>query len=116
MAVESFISQRFPYLPISVVVGERRLDVEAFIDTGFEGDIALPDALIEGLIPHDHQRYEVAGGRMVSFPLYRGEIRLASFEPFRGTITGADEAIAGLYLVRRYGLLLDHGARVVVES
>lgn len=45
MTLGMFISPRFPYLPINVVLGDRRLDVEAFIDTGFEGDLALPDAL-----------------------------------------------------------------------
>ena len=41
-------SSRFPYLPVQIGVGQTGHDVEALLDTGFDGDAILPsDMLVE---------------------------------------------------------------------
>ena len=40
------ISSRFPYLPVQVTVGAFILQMEALVDTGFDGDLILPQGSI----------------------------------------------------------------------
>jgi hypothetical protein len=42
-------SERFPYLPLRLVVRDQTHEIEALIDTGFDGDVAVPpDVLADG--------------------------------------------------------------------
>ena len=39
-------SARFPYIPLTVMVNKRSETIEALLDTGFDGDIILPEGLL----------------------------------------------------------------------
>jgi predicted aspartyl protease len=42
----TFTSAHFPYIPVTVVLNERTESVEALLDTGFDGDVIIPEGLI----------------------------------------------------------------------
>lgn len=56
MALERVESERFPYLPLTLTVGEQTAQVEALLDTGFDGDIVVPLSLIANDQPPDEYR------------------------------------------------------------
>ena len=39
---EPLISAHFPYIPIRIEFGHQSHEVECLLDTGFDGDIAIP--------------------------------------------------------------------------
>lgn len=46
MALERVKSEKFPYLPLRVAVGERTVEIMALLDTGFDGDLIVPQTLV----------------------------------------------------------------------
>jgi predicted aspartyl protease len=50
---KSLTSTRYPYIPLTVVVNKRSETVEALLDTGFDGDIILPEGLLTNGKPPD---------------------------------------------------------------
>jgi predicted aspartyl protease len=54
---QPLVSFHFPYLPIHFEVGQRGEDVEALLDTGFDGAVALPpDLITNGRLPTGYSR------------------------------------------------------------
>ena len=111
------VSDRYPYLPIRPDVGYGPQELEALLDTGFDGDVVVPLALIaRGRTPGGHHRWTLAGGSEVVAPLYFGMVQLGRTGPFPILITAlGDEPILGLGVARRFTITLDHGRRVIVE-
>ncbi len=78
MAVrQSFVSRRFPYLPRRIEAGAQRVEVEALIDTGFDGDVVLPvgGMAIAGA-PEFAETWMLAGGSenlCADVPRFRAE-------------------------------------------
>lgn len=110
-------SERFPYLPIHVELHETSLELEALLDTGFDGDLAIPSQLIPpGAAPNLHTWWVLANGSLVLVPSYRGRVTLGDIASFDVAILDlGDEALVGRSLVASLGVFLDHGRRVVVE-
>jgi predicted aspartyl protease len=50
------VSEHFPYLPLRLEVRGRTSAVEALLDTGFDGDVAVPPDLFANGEPDDYQR------------------------------------------------------------
>lgn len=76
-------SSHFPYLPLRLEVRQRIDDVEALLDTGFDGDVALPAALVEADHPPDgYLPCRLADGSEILTPLYRGAVRVGSLSAF----------------------------------
>jgi predicted aspartyl protease len=111
------VSQRFPYLPVRLDLRLEQADFEALLDTGFDGDMAIPAQLIASKFPPDgHLRWTLADGSSVSAPYYIGSIEIAQVAAFPGVITAlGDEAIVGVGVASHLDIILDHGRRVVVE-
>lgn len=111
-------SDRFPFLPVTFTVEDATVRVEAILDTGFDGDLALPARLVPARPESDLSlRFRLADGTRVRMPSYSGVARLGELDLLPATIvvTG-DEPIIGRGLIVRYAVLLDRGARVVVEA
>lgn len=75
--------------------------VEAVLDTGFNGALALPPPLVEalGLEQEIEIRVTTASGEELSVPMYPVELRLAE-EPWRTVdVVAAAEALAGTALL-----------------
>ena len=110
-------SERFPYLPLRLVVRDQTHEIEALIDTGFDGDVAVPpDVLADGEPPDDYQRWSLADGSQVVAAYNIGTVTLVGVVSFAAAITAlGDEAIVGRGVIDRVRLTLDHGDRVIVE-
>jgi predicted aspartyl protease len=114
---QSLRSSRFPYLPVQVDVGQDAVDVEALLDTGFDGDVALPpDLLPSGEPPAGYMMCRLADGSLVAVPVFRGTVKVGSFGVFQAYITAlGDEPLVGRGVSDRFRITLDHGRQVIVE-
>lgn len=117
MAIARVESERFPYLPLILTVRDRTAEVEALLDTGFDGDVAVPLALIaDGQPPDEYRSWELADGSTVATPVYYGTVQLGSFPSVPADIALlGDEPILGRGVTDRYRVILDHGSRVIAE-
>jgi len=117
MAVARVESQRFPYLPLIITVGERTIQIEALLDTGFDGDVAIPRPPFADQQPRDEYRtWALADGSIVATPVYHGMVELGSFVAVAvDIIVLGDEPIMGRGISDRYRMILDHGTQLVVE-
>lgn len=112
------VSAHFPYLPIHLQLRRTRQDMEALLDTGFDGDVALPSELIiDGDPPDGHQRWRLADGSTVRAPYYLGRLRVGSVEIAPVVVTAmGDEAIVGTGILDEFTVILDHAQRLIMES
>lgn len=117
MAVAGVESERFPFLPLTLTVGARTVEVEALLDTGFDGDVVVPVRLIGGAQPPDEYRsWALADGSTVATPVYYGTVQLGNFAAVPADIALlGDEPIVGRGISDRYRVILDHGERVIAE-
>lgn len=76
-------SWHFPHIPIQVQLRGRNYEIEALIDTGFDGDVTIPPSLVdddESADPDAHAR--LADGSGVTMSAYLAEIRVGQRQPF----------------------------------
>jgi len=113
----ALVSRRFPYILGRVHIGGQGVDVEALLDTGFDGDVAIPDALIKQAgSPDGHSRWRLADGTSVLVPYYVGTVELAGLGPFLAlVIVLGDEPLFGAGAARHVTIVLDHGRRVLLQ-
>ncbi len=110
------INDRCPYLPLALDLGSRSESVEAFIDTGFDGDVALPADLLQGSRPVANFNCVLADGSEVKTPVYRGRVRVGDLGVCPVDIIEiGDEPVVGREITDRFTLILDHGRQVRVE-
>lgn len=108
--------RHFPYLPLRLQVQGRTFEVEAMIDTGFDGDITVPAHLVSNERPDDRQRWTLADGSRVYAPYFLGSLQVGDFAPVEAIITAlGEEPLVGRSITDRFRLTLDHGERVIVE-
>ncbi len=117
MSTQRVISAHFPYLPVHVEVVNQTHQLEALLDTGFDGDIAVPPRLITGRgYPDGYHRWILADTSRVAAPFYAGTLRLGAIGPFDIYVTAlGDEPIIGRGLIDRLTITLDHGHQVIAE-
>ena len=110
------VSERLPYLPLRLEMRGRSYTVEALIDTGFDGDVAVPPDLLANHEPDDYQRWTLADGSIVYTPMYFGTVHVNGVGMLDALITAlGDEPIVGRGVTDRFRLILDHGMQVIVE-
>ena len=110
------VSEHFPYLPLRLAVRRGTYAIEALIDTGFDGDVAVPPALLPDGDPDQYQRWTLADGSAVYAPLYFGTVQVGDVSKLDVLITVlGDEPIVGRGVTDRFPLVLDHGQQVIVE-
>lgn len=109
-------SSHFPYLPLRLEVQNRTHEVEALIDTGFDGDVTVPPNVLANGHPDDYHRWTLADGSHVYAPYYLGTVQVGDLGAVEAVITGlGDEPLVGRGITDRYQITLDHGQRVIVE-
>ena len=116
-------SSRFPYLPVQVRVGNRPypdlvLDVEAYVDTGFDGGLIVPQGLIPDRIRVIGETVcTLADGSIVRARSYVGSVSVGILPPIDTVImTLPGRALLGLAVTNRFRLSLLYGRQVVLES
>lgn len=113
---QQLTSSRFPYLPVRLQVGQETYQEQAFLDTGFEGDMAVPPVVLEEQEPEWYQRLTLAEGSEIVAPVYRGTIQFGEFQPDSVLVIAmGDEYLIGLGVLIRFSVLCDHGERIVVN-
>src|SRR4051794_26672084 len=118
---KSFTSERYPYLPVTITINKQRKTVEALLDTGFEGDIVIPeDFMAQGTTPDSYIRFTLADPTAtVLAPSYLGIVEVAYLGDAGSgaaiiSVLGT-EPIIGRNLARRFRITLERGKQVVIE-
>ena len=107
------ISERFPYLPVVVILGGNRHSGEALADTGFNADIVVPASVDLGPSA-SVVRMELGDGSEVRALRTFGYIQVGDLEPVPAEIIAiGDNFVIGI--LSRYEVILDHGQRVIVN-
>ena len=118
---KTLTSTHFPYIPVTVVLHKRTETVEALLDTGFDGDLIIPEGLLtNGKPPDSYLRFTLADQvTTVLAPAYLGRVEVAELGDagFYAAIISVlgTEAIIGRNLVRHFHIALDHGRQVIVR-
>lgn len=112
------ISSHFPYLPLRIKVRRGTHVVEALIDTGFDGDIALPSKMImNGNPPDGYHRWKLADQSIVVTPYYIGTVGFGKIVLPSVLITVlGNEPIIGRGIIADFKVTLDRGKQVILES
>jgi clan AA aspartic protease len=103
------------WLPI-VVNGARRITIEALVDTGIDGYLALPRTLKKdaALRPIGHYRFELADGRIVRSRVYLGLITFGGRTmKVPVVLTRSRDPILGIALFRNQRLTIRCRRRTV---
>jgi len=116
------VGPRFPYLSLRVSSVPSRnpveIEAEAFVDTGFDGDLIIPAALIpDSPLPDGYLTWRLGDGSDVVAAYYVGTVEIVGLPgsfPAVVSILG-DEAIVGRSLTDRFTVIFDHGQRIIVE-
>lgn len=110
-------SSRFPYIPIRVEALGHRYELDALVDTGFDGDVAVPAPVAADWGQPDRQlRAMLADGSMRWVPVYRGFAEIDGLGRIAVSVLAlGPEVLVGCGIVAPYAVLLDHGQRVVFE-
>ena len=112
------ISSHFPYLHLRVTIKHHSLDVEAMLDTGFDGEIILPPGLVtNGELPFWYVDCKLANESIVKIPAFKCSLKLANkkINEVTALIMG-DEPVIGREIIRYFKVILDHGRKIVVEK
>jgi predicted aspartyl protease len=119
---KTFTSAHFPYIPVTVVLNKRIETIEALLDTGFDGDLIIPEGLMtNGKPPDSYLRFTLADQvTSVLAPAYLGKVEVAELGdrgeyPAIISVLGT-EAIIGRNLARHFHITLDHGRQVIIRS
>lgn len=112
------VSYRYPYLEVELTVRGYRSVVWGYIDTGFDGYVAIPRSLQARIGAPDYVvRWELADTSGAEAGEYLGTIRLVGEGgemPARVTVLG-DEFLIGRAIVDRFRVTFEHGRMVTVE-
>lgn len=114
---EQVSSAHFPYVPIHLQVRQITADVDALLDTGFDGDVVIPASFVERLgSPGALIDAVLADGSQVSIPTYRGFARVGGFAQFFVNVAAVgNEILVGRGVSDRFTIILDHGRQLIVE-
>lgn len=117
---QRIVSSRFPYLPLSIEVpgtGSLFVEVEAFLDTGFDGDVVIPwDFVASDKVPDGYLPWRLADGSEIITPVYVSTVELGRMGTFPVVIAAlGDEPMIGRGVIDRFSIVLDHGQRVIVD-
>src|SRR5262249_39037765 len=109
----------YPSLRMRFRAQEVNGEATAVLDTGFDGHLAVPEALIETFPPPAYvRRVRTASGEVVRVPVYLGTVELIDQPGALDALIIAlgDEYLLGLQTLNHFRVTFDHGQRVIVEA
>ena len=112
------ISKKFPYIPIKIEFRHRKEKIEVLLDTGFDGDVIMPEGLVSNGEPADeYLSWRMADGSLISAPAYRGSLEIGNIRLGRVLVTVlGNKAIIGRHAILNFKITLDHGKLVIVDK
>ncbi len=120
--IQAVTSYRFPYLSLHVLIGNRdnpdyEFDVEALVDTGFDGGLAVPPDLIPTTIaPVGHSVWNLADGSQITASAYFCYVSIGHLSAVPTAVITLDgDALLGRHVTDRFRLTFDHGNQVLIE-
>jgi predicted aspartyl protease len=121
--IQSVRSTRFPYLPVHVRFGNLQypsfeFDVDALVDTGFDGGLTVPHGFIPSTVPPLGQSLcHLADGSTIAAFSYVGFVSVGSLQAVQaGVITLPHQTLLGRAVTNRFKLSLLYGRQVVLEA
>lgn len=114
---QGLTSSRFPYVPLHLSVRQRNERIEALLDTGFDGDVAMPSEFVaNGEPPDGYLPWTLADGSEALAPAYDGTVQVEGMAWFPAVVIAlGDEPLVGRGVTDRFTIVLDHGRRLIVE-
>ncbi|MGH2560573.1 MAG: hypothetical protein ACRDJH_16035 [Thermomicrobiales bacterium] len=109
----------YPSLPIRFVIEGIVGGTFALLDTGFDGYLAVPAALVAALPgPPRTRPIQTASGEQIEVPVYFGTVEFVDQpgEIEALIIAIGDEYLLGLATLNHFKVTFDHGQRVIVEQ
>lgn len=110
-------SSHFPYLPIQIQVHHWKKEIEALLDTGFDGDVVAPLGSFGNREPPDaYLPWSLADGSEVLTAAYLGLARVGALGSFPVVvIVLGDDFLIGRGLADHFRITLDHGKQLIIE-
>ena len=114
-AVTSF---HFPYFLVIISTLKGNFEVEALLDTGYDGGVILPAKLLtNGELSGWWVNCKLADNSIVEVPAYLGSVRLGGKKLNNITVlVMGDEPMIGRGVIKSFKITLDHGRKIVVEG
>ena len=93
-------------------------EIEALVDTGFDGGLTVPESLIPSRVRPSHEMTLTLGdGSTSSAFAYRGWITIGNLQPVEAVIIALPhQALLGRAVTNRYRLSFLYGREVVLEA
>ena len=116
---QRLVSTSYPFLSIRFEVRGQRGEGLALLDTGFDGDLVIPNFWLARRLGFADGRssWELADDSVIDAPVYLGVLEivgLASIPDMAITILG-NEYILGRGILDLFEVTFDHGQRVIVR-
>lgn len=111
-------SYSFPYLLVYVSTTKKDFELEALLDTGYDGGVIIPPKLItNGEVSGWLVDCKLADNSIVEVPAYLGLVRLGNkkLNDITVLIMG-DEPIIGREVIKHFKITLDHGRKIILEQ
>lgn len=112
------ISERYPFLTVRVELHGQTFNVDALVDSGFAGGLAVPSGLFAPRrLPQATNRWRIADGSVISAPAFAGLLSLGPFPPIAVAINFMGSvSLLGQAVLRNFAVVLEHGRRVIVQE
>jgi predicted aspartyl protease len=116
-------SSRFPYLTVHVRLGnvqypDVEFSIDALVDTGFDGGLTVPQALIPARVArYGEHACRLADGSTAMANAYLGFVSVGALQPI-GTLIIAlpHQALLGRAVTDHFRLTFFYGRQVILES
>ena len=116
-------STTFPYLPVHVRLGNQQypdyeFDVDALVDTGFDGGLAVSRSVIPSTVPSLGQYLcELADGSSINVFAYLGFLSIGHLQPIRSIVIALlHQTLLGRSVTNHFRLSFFYGRQVILES
>lgn len=121
--IQAATSTRFPYLSIHVRLGNQQypdfeFDIEALVDTGFDGGLTVPQDMIPSRVrPRTQVDCILADGSSFRANAYLGYLSMGTVQPIMTAVLALPhEALLGRAVTNHFRLSFFYGRQVTLEQ